>query len=104
MNNGIIYGATGVLDTICQITTSINEVDDNSSFVKAFPNPFNEKITFEFNDSSTPKLIRLYSIDDELVIEKLVSVLTTIDSAELTSGFYFFQVIIKMYKLLFHKN
>jgi hypothetical protein len=44
MNNGIIYGATVVLDTICQITTSINEVDDNSSFVKAYPNPFNKKL------------------------------------------------------------
>lgn len=92
-NNGIIYGATGVIDPICQITTSINDIDDNSRFVNVFPNPFSEKITFEFNNSNTPKLIRLYSIDGRLIIEKRASTLVTVDSKELISGFYFFQVI-----------
>ena len=92
-NNGIIYGATGVIDTICQVITSINYIDDNSRFVNVFPNPFSEKITFEFNNSNTQKLIKLYSIDGRLIIEKRASTLITVDSKKLISGLYFFQVI-----------
>lgn len=93
MNNGIIYGAIGVKDTVCQITTSINEVEDNLQLVKVFPNPFRNQITIKFNNSSIPRLISLYSIDGRLIIKKQVSSFVTIGTEGLAKGLYFVQVI-----------
>ncbi|MFT6165699.1 MAG: hypothetical protein ACJAV5_002108 [Vicingaceae bacterium] len=93
MNNGIIYGAIGVLDTVCQIATSVNEIDDDFELIKVFPNPFKNQVTFQLNNSTTPKLIKLYSIDGRLIIEKQVSSIVTIGTEGLTKGLYFVQVI-----------
>ena len=93
MNNGIIYGASGILDTVCQLTTNTSEIDNYPLTAKVFPNPFNRNITIELSDSNTQKLIRLYSIDGRLIIEKHVSSTFDINTSGLTSGLYFFQVI-----------
>ena len=93
MNNGIIYGASGILDTVCQLTTNTSEIDNYPVTAKIFPNPFNRNITIELSDSNTQKLIRLYSIDGRLIIEKHVSSTFDINTSGLTSGLYFFQVI-----------
>ena len=93
MNNGIIYGVIGSVDTICKLTTELNLIKKAGDNVSIFPNPFKNQVTFQFNNSSIPKLIKLYSIDGRLIIEKQVSSFVTIGTEGLAKGLYFVQVI-----------
>jgi hypothetical protein len=94
-NNGIIYGANGVIDTICPpVTTSINVIRKSDTKVLVFPNPMVNEVHFKFSKDETAEIeIILFSIDGKLITKTSGNSSITINTELLSSGMYFYKVI-----------
>jgi hypothetical protein len=94
-NNGIIYGANGVIDTICPpVTTSINVIRKSDTKVLVFPNPMVNEVHFKFSKDETAEIeIILFSIDGKLITKTSGNSSITINTELLPSGMYFYKVI-----------
>jgi hypothetical protein len=94
-NNGIIYSANGVIDTICPpVTTSINVIRKSDTKVLVFPNPMVNEVHFKFSKDETAEIeIILFSIDGKLITKTSGNSSITINTELLPSGMYFYKVI-----------
>jgi hypothetical protein len=94
-NNGIIYSANGVIDTICPpVTTSINVIRKSDTKVLVFPNPMVNEVHFKFSKDETAEIeIILFSIDGKLITKTSGNSSITINTELLSSGMYFYKVI-----------
>ncbi|MFT5665970.1 MAG: hypothetical protein ACI9DK_000147, partial [Vicingaceae bacterium] len=94
-NNGIIYGANGVMDTICPpVATSINVIRKSDTKVLVFPNPMVNEVHFKFNKDETAEIeIILFSINGKLITKTSGNSSITINTELLPSGMYFYKVI-----------
>jgi len=93
MNNGIIYGALGVTDTICQILTGLHTTPKATNNVTVFPNPFINEIRFTFDDTTlVRRTIQLFTIDGKLVVEKSATSSLRLETHSFASGMYYYHV------------
>jgi hypothetical protein len=93
MNNGIIYGALGVTDTICQILTGLHTTPKATNNVTVFPNPFINEIRFTFDDTTlVRRTIQLFTIDGKLVVEKSATSSLQLETHSFASGMYYYHV------------
>ena len=67
----------------------------NSIFTEVYPNPFSDQLTVQLNNSNSEYILKLFSDDGKLILEKRVAdstTLLTLDVSIVASGVYFLSV------------
>ncbi|MBK7431444.1 MAG: lamin tail domain-containing protein [Bacteroidetes bacterium] len=79
--------------SISVISGTISTV--NSIFTEVYPNPFSDQLTVQLNNSNSEYILKLFSDDGKLILEKRVAdstTLLTLDVSSVASGVYFLSV------------
>ncbi|MEO6901880.1 MAG: S8 family serine peptidase [Bacteroidia bacterium] len=96
-NNAFGYGRIDALAAVkmAMLTVSINNTSTLITNVVAYPNPFNEKITFEFTNCKSNSTLHIYSIAGQLIMSKTWEkppLKYELDMSSLPSGAYFYKL------------
>ncbi|WP_317898092.1 ice-binding family protein [Aurantibacillus circumpalustris] len=92
------FAITAVIPSTCvNVPTGIKSFGDLNTSVTIYPNPFNTSLNISVNDASlNPNHeLKIYDVvGKEMMSIKISEALTTIDTANLSSGIYFYKLFL----------
>jgi subtilisin family serine protease len=96
-NNAYGYGRIDALAAVKMaiLTVAINNTSTSVTNVKTYPNPFDEKITFELTNCKTNSTLQVYSLTGQLITSKTWEKPPgkyVLDMSSFPSGVYFYQL------------
>lgn len=80
-----------LLNSLGNFSTTAENIKETSN-IRVYPNPANDFVNFELNQSSNKNIIQIYSVDGKLIESKQIESNYKLDISDYKSGLYIYKI------------